>query len=150
VSRRSHFIEDPTNTVLTGLPFLTIDASPQKLEERAGVAWTPEDTELGPSLLSRFRLGRAGPRFSLRYFPEARYPGIVVSSDAEATDADVDALLASLGVGDEEIIDRVPVAGPKRARSSPRGQGRLSSSSDESVSMRRETATARAASRRRR
>lgn len=128
MSRRSLVIEDPTDVALTGLPFLTIDATPQEMEARAGVAWTPDEMEIGPTLLSRLRVGTAGPRFSLRFFPEARYPGIVVSGDAEATDADVDTLLAFLGVADEEIVDRAPVAGPRRNRRSTPQKQRLSSS----------------------
>jgi hypothetical protein len=127
VSQRSLVIEDPTDAALTGLPFLTIEATPQQMEARAGVAWTTDETELGPSLLSRFRVGTAGPRFSLRFFPEARHPGIVVSGDVEATDADVDALLAFLGVADEEIVDRVPVTGPRRDRRSTSYKQRPSS-----------------------
>lgn len=124
MSKRSHVIEDSTDATLTGPPFLTLDMSPQAVERRAGVKWTPDDTELGPSLLSCFKLTPTGPSFSLRFFPEARYPGIVISGDAEATEADVDALLASLGVPDEEIIDRVPVPGRRQSRSTPRQRKR--------------------------
>lgn len=127
MSRRSLVIEDPTDVALTGLPFLTIDATPQEMEARAGVSWTPDEMEIGPTMLSRLRVGPAGPRFSLRFFPEARYPGIVVSGDVEANDADVATLLAFLGIAEKEIIDRVPVAGPRRDRRSAPHKQRPSS-----------------------
>lgn len=128
MSKRSDVIEGSTGATLSALPLLTLHTSMRTMEERAGVKWMPDDTELGPSLLSHWRLGRTGPRFSLRFFPEAQRPGIVVSADAKATEADIDALLVSLGVPDEEIIDRIPVTGPGRSRGTPRERKRPAAS----------------------
>src|ERR1035441_4696064 len=120
----------PHDTVLTGLESATIGVTPQTLRDRSGVQWTNQDDELGSSVLSIFRLQPGGPRFSLRFYEDAPFPGVIVSSDADAEPADIDILFASLGVDDEEIIDRVPVraAHPSmpsaEAASSSSGKGR--------------------------
>ncbi len=99
----------PQDTVLTGLESVTIAATPQTLTDRSGVMWSEQDDELGPARLATFRLHPGGPRFSLRFYEDAPFPGVILSSDANARDADVDLLLACLGVEEDEIIDRVPV-----------------------------------------
>jgi hypothetical protein len=65
----------PADAVLTGLPCVTIHATPKTLGCHVPIAWAADDTELGPSMLSSFRLRPAGPRFSRRFFPEAPHPG---------------------------------------------------------------------------
>ncbi len=97
------------DTVLSGLPSVTVGLTPRALSERSGIRWSDQDTELGPSMLSVFRLRPGGPRFSLRSWENAPYPGVTVSCDATARERDIDMLLARLRVEDEEIIDRVPV-----------------------------------------
>jgi DNA-binding protein HU-beta len=99
----------PEDTVLTGLPAVTVGLSPDALSERAGIKWTGDDTELGPSVFSVFRLHPGGPRFFLSSWENAPYPAVTVSSDARAKESDIDMLLARLGVAEDEIIDRVPV-----------------------------------------
>ena len=99
----------PEATVLTGLPVVTVGLTPRALSERSGIRWTDDDTELGPSVSSVFRLRFGGPRFSLRSWENAPYPGVTVSCDATAKERDVDMLLARLEVAKDEIIDRVPV-----------------------------------------
>lgn len=143
MNHRPRFIQDSANAALSGLPFLTIDATPQSLEERAGLTWALEDNELGPSLLTRLRLGRTGPRFSLRFFPDAQHPGIVVSGDAEATDDEIDALLAFLGVAQEEIIDQIPV--PAVGKQSDRGSQRRRKGVDAAQSERQRSGFSKAA-----
>jgi hypothetical protein len=99
----------PVDTVLTGLEAVTVAVTPQALSDRCGVTWFDQDTELGPAVASIFRLKSGGPRFCLTSYEDSPEPCVTISSDAEATEADVDALLHVLGVDPGEIIDRVPV-----------------------------------------
>jgi DNA-binding protein HU-beta len=97
----------PLDADINGLPLVTIGISPEALGRRTKIDWKHEDTELGPSVVSMVQVGRSGPRFVLSSWDHAPYPAITVTGEQQTTDANVDALLASLQITANEVIDRV-------------------------------------------
>lgn len=106
-SRAKAFEYLPVDTVLTGLPVVSLGVTPQDLASRADVAWHRQDTEMGMSDLAILRLGTGGPRFALRSFDDSPFPTITVSADAQATSGQIDELLSALGIEGDEVLDRV-------------------------------------------
>lgn len=107
-SRTKAFEYLPVDTVLTGLPVVSLGVTPQDLASRADVAWHRQDTEMGMSDLAILRLDAGGPRFALRSFDEGPFPTITVSADAQTTPEQIDELLNALGIESDEVLDRVP------------------------------------------
>jgi DNA-binding protein HU-beta len=105
----AHFEYLAPDTVLTGLETATIGLTAQDLSDRAGIRWTADEDELGNSQLAVFRLAANGPRYALRFYDDAPFPGVILASDASAKAKDIDTVLEVLGVTEGELIDRVPV-----------------------------------------
>lgn len=106
-SRTKAFEYLPVDTVLTGLPVVSLGVTPQDLTSRAHVAWHRQDTEMGMSDLAILRLDTGGPRFALRSFDDGPFPTITVSADTQATPEQIDELLNALGIEGAEVLDRV-------------------------------------------
>lgn len=119
----------PPDTILTGLETATIGLTAQDLSDRSGIRWSHDEDELGPSQLAVFQLKRRGPRFALRFYDDAPFPGVILSADGNAKTTDIDKVLGVLGIAEDELIDRVPPRGARAGLSAakrPAGGDRAS------------------------
>jgi hypothetical protein len=99
----------PHDTVVTGLPAVTVAVHPDELSERAGLSWSEVDTELGCARVAAVRLSGEGPRFALSAYEEAPSPVVTIAADGNATEQDIDVLLRALKIPAREVLDRVGV-----------------------------------------
>jgi|GEM_PF-4811004 len=96
-------------TVVTGLPAVTVAVAPTDLSDRVGLTWSEVDSELGSARILVVRLDDDGPRFALTSYDEAPSPVVTIAADGNATEQDIDLLLRELKIRRSEVLDRVGV-----------------------------------------
>jgi Winged helix-turn-helix DNA-binding len=99
----------PAETVVTGLPVVTVALAPADFSDRVGLPWSEVDSELGSARILAVQLDDDGPRFALTSYDAAPSPVVTIAADGDATEQDIDLLLRELKVRRSEVLDRVGV-----------------------------------------